>query len=115
MKYHPVVQDMDTPLHVCPHYSDRRFDREQTVFGAGAEGLGYDYSDRLYQWDSDKQTRARAVAESSGAGKRTARFYQAYLSAYFGKEIALRHVLAGVNRSDGYPYLVFGYEEYNVK
>jgi hypothetical protein len=107
-KYH-AVQDMDTMLETMPHYSDKRFEKEQTVFGAPEDGLGYDYSDRLVEWDYNKSKLASEVATQSGAKPRTARWYQAYLSAYCRYTVELKHIIVGVNHSNGYPYCVFGY------
>jgi hypothetical protein len=110
---YPTTFDIDEKLETYPHYTDRRFDKEQTVFGKGSyddPDLRYDYSDRLRQWDSGKANAALKVAEASGAKEQTARFYHAYLEAYFGKSLELKHIIAGVNKSDGYPYQVFGYK-----
>jgi len=96
-------------LYVMPHYTDRRFDKEQTVFGREAKGLHYDYSDRIVQWDGDKADAAFEAAKASGKVQRSAEFYDVYLSEYFGKPTRVEHVIAGVNRSNGYPYHVFGY------
>ncbi len=106
-----ATNSMTAILHDQPHYSDRTFDKEQTIFGRKEKGLSYDYDDRLWQWDWDKSKEARATAESSGANLHTAQFYQEYLSAYFGKKIILKHIIAGINKSNGYPYLMFGYKE----
>jgi len=113
--------DKDVPLNTDPHYSDDRFNNKvewkaQTVFGPpsddrGHPGLNYVYSDRLQQWDYAKSERARQAAMSSNAPKRSALFYEAYLSAYYGKPVELVHMMAGVNCSNGYPYWVAGYRD----
>lgn len=99
----------DKALYVMPHYTDRRFEKEQTVFGKEAAGLHYDYSDRIVQWDGDKADAAFEAAKASGKTLYSAAFYDVYLSAYFGKPTRVEHVIAGVNRSNGYPYHVYGY------
>ncbi len=108
---YPATFDKDKPLETMPHYTDNRFRKEQTVFGKECEGIGYDYSDRLWQWDYKKAEEAVEKANKSGAISKSCRWYEAYLSAYFGKPIEIKHIIAGVNRSNGYPYCIFGYKE----
>jgi hypothetical protein len=107
-----TVTDVNAKLEDCPHYSDHRYQggQTQTIFGKEEKGIGYDYSDRLWQWDYDKAEQATKTANETGAKPHTARWYQEYLSAYFGRAIQLKHIIAGVNVSNGYPYLVFGYK-----
>ena len=112
---HPTTLDKNEPLHTCPHYTDKRFEKEQTVFGEqakspyGHEGLHYDYSDRLWQWDYEKAKKSVEIADQSGAIPKSCKWYEAYLSAYFDCSIEIKHIVVGVNRSNGYPYSVFGY------
>lgn len=114
---YPTTFDKTKPLETAPHYSNRRFEREQTVFGKpsrspyGHKHLSYDYSDRLWQWDYDKAEQSAKCATESGAPLRSCAWYEAYLSAYFGRPITIEHIIAGVNRSNGYPYCVFGYKD----
>lgn len=105
----PNTFDKNKPLHTSPHYSDNRFNEPQTVFGKEEKGIGYDYSDRLWQWDYEKSEQAVETAEKSGFPRHSCNWYEAYLSAYFGKKVEIKHILAGVNVSNGYPYAVFGY------
>ena len=79
------------------------------LFGAQEEGLHYDYSDRLFQWNPEKSEVASNEANNSGRVKGSAEWYEKYLSVYCEEPVELKHVLAGVNLSDGYPYIVFGY------
>jgi hypothetical protein len=107
-----VLLDKKTPFNDCPHYSDPRFKKAQTVFGQETPDIrDYVYSDRLYQWDYSKATEATKVAKSSGQPLHTCAWYEVYLTEYFGKPIEILHILAGVNCSNGYPYLVFGYKD----
>jgi len=108
---YPAQTSRTVKLETSPHYSDSRFKKEQTVFGKASPGLGYDYSDRLWQWDYEKSKEAFAEADKSGKTKNSANYYDVYLSHYFGKKIRVEHILAGVNASSGYPYAVFGYRE----
>jgi hypothetical protein len=103
------VHDMNSRLEDCPHYSDSRFNKPQTIFGKEEKGLGYDYSDRIWQWNYDKADQATKHANTKQT-PHTANWYQEYLSFYFDKPVILKHILAGVNVSSGYPYLVFGYK-----
>lgn len=109
------------PLETYPSYSDTRFTdgHAHTVFcegtpkrdGFGGEsilGLEYAYDDRLQQWDYKKHEEAWKHASSTGLPNRSADLYEAYLTAYYGHPVRLEHVLAGVNVSSGYPYVVFG-------
>lgn len=105
----PAIRDLDMPLETCPHYTDARFDKEQTVYGAAEKGLNYEYDDRIVQWDYEKHKIAAKAATESGAKARTARWYNFYLSVFYGFDVEVRHIEAGVNRSNGYPYCVFGF------
>jgi hypothetical protein len=107
--------DMDAVLYVDPHYTNEQFRHAQTIFGSREDGLFYEYSDRLWQRDYEKAEKAIDTATASGAKFRTARWYQVYLSAYCGKKIILKHMLAGWNWSTGYAYQVFGYHEEEEK
>lgn len=59
-----TTHNKEKALKTSPHYSDKRFEQEQTVFGkpsrlrCGHEHLHYNYSDRLWQWDYDKARRS---------------------------------------------------------
>ncbi len=70
---HPTTMDKRKALHTRPHYTDRRFKKEQTVFGKpaktryGHKGLEYVYSDRLVQWDGDKSDKAWDIAKNGTA------------------------------------------------
>jgi hypothetical protein len=98
-----------------PHYTDSRFDKEQTIYGKAQKGLSYDYSDRLWQWDWDKAQNAWQSVKDANVNKHTQRGHEMYLSTYFDKPIELRHIIAGINRSNGYSYLVYGYRDKETK
>jgi hypothetical protein len=106
-----ATNSLDATLNVDPHYTDNRYQHMQTVYGREHKGLKYDYSDRLRQWDYQKDESAHAAAKASGAKPRTARYYNAYLSAYFGQPTEVKHILAGWNVSTGYSYQLFGYRD----
>ena len=117
-----TTQNRDAQLKIDPHYTDSRFNEKvrwqtQTVFGpepkdqSGHPGLNYVYSDRLWQWDRAKADRACDAADKSGAPARSARWFDAFMTEYQGKPCEVRHVMAGVNCSNGYSYYVLGYVE----
>ncbi len=110
MFYSISTSDRNAQLYVNPYYTDSRFREPQTIFGEREDGLSYEYDDRIQQWDYQKHKDSWEVAKQDNA-VRTANFYSAYLSAYHDRKIEVVHILAGVNLSNGYPYLVFGYKE----
>ena len=101
----PAVRDKNRVIDTWQHYSDHRADKEETVFGAPEPNLFYNYDDRLYS--DEWQDGLKLAAEQ--ATKSTARFYEIALTRFHGKPVDLRHIILGVNRSNGYSYLVFGY------
>lgn len=106
-----AIQGRDVPLKLSPHYYHDMpmFEREQVVFGKKEDGLDWEYSDRLWQWDYKKAEDSWKVANEAGHVKGSANAIQAYLSAYFWKPINLVCVISGVNRGNGYPYNVYGF------
>ena len=114
--YKPVfhaVQDRDVPLKLSPHYRHDMpmFEQEQVVFGKREDGLYWEYSDRLWEWDRKKAEDSWKIASEAGHVKGSANAIQAYLSAYFGKPVDLVCVISGVNRGNGYPYNVYGFRD----
>jgi len=107
-RFDSAVHDKDTEFRVFMHYSDPDADGEPiTVFGAPKKGLFYNYSDRLFgkEWNEGWD-----MAVKAGIKPKTARFFEAVLNHFHGStDVNLQHVLLGVNRSNGYHYLVFGY------
>lgn len=91
-----------------PHYSDSRWDTEQTIYGNKSKGIEYNYSDRLMQFSYENHKKGEEKA--SNQQQNTARYYLEYLKGYYGKDIDLQWIGAGVNRSNGYPYWIFGYK-----
>jgi hypothetical protein len=83
--------------------------KTHVIYGKREEGLSWDYSDRLWQWDSDKAKKSAELARQKFT-PRTANYYQEYLCQYFDEKIVLNCIIAGVNVSNGYSYLVFGYK-----
>jgi hypothetical protein len=114
-----------TPLKTSPHYyhDAEEFKKPKNCFCSNPElledsgygystipGLTYDYDDRLSQWDWDKNKYARKKATDDGFVPTTAKWYKAFLENYYDKKIDLIHIIAGINFSNGYPYVVFGYK-----
>jgi hypothetical protein len=106
---YPTTFDKTVKLETYPHYTDRRFNEEQTVFGKEHPDLHYDYDDRIVQWDRTKSKEAWEYATNTGKTKHSCEFFEAYLSYFFDKPVEIKHILAGVNRGNGCPYCVFGY------
>ncbi|MGR9108712.1 MAG: hypothetical protein ACU843_17475 [Gammaproteobacteria bacterium] len=112
-------------LYLSPHYTDRRFMKgdAQTVYcekpsdissgrhgGDYIKGLHYDYSDRLWEWDPNLHRKSVEFANRSDCAKGSAEWIERFLSNYYGYPVTLRHVLAGVNVGNGYPYSIYGSE-----
>lgn len=92
-----------------PHYTNPIFrDGDQTIFGEERDGICYDYSDRIVQWDYKKADEAATVANQYET-PRTAAWVELYLSYFYGEDCTVHHIVAGVNRSNGYPYRAYGY------
>lgn len=107
---HCVSQsDKHTPLFTHPSWRDSSFNQPRTVYGREEKGLTYEYSDRLWEWAWEKSEAAYTAAKDAGHTLNSAAYFEAYLGAYYGYEVELRHVMAGVNLATGAPYLVFGF------
>lgn len=75
--------------------------------------LAAEYSDRLYQFDSDKYNKL-CIKYFGNSGQmwyeeREPDRIESFLQEYLEKPIKLAMVLQGCNRSNGYPYWVFQY------
>lgn len=110
-----------------PHYTDERFtgtrDEGLSIFvdpsvtiirsfgGDVGEGLTYDYNDRISQWLGYKALRnIREEVAGDGIEQKTARFIERTLQLVFkNDELWLGHIKAGVNRSNGYSYQIYGH------
>ena len=102
-----VLTDKKAKIRTFMHYSDPEARGDPvTVFGAAKKGLFYNYDDRLY---GDKWREGCKLA-SERAKPDTAEWFEHALNHFHESEdVNLQHVLLGVNRSNGYHYLVFGY------
>lgn len=107
-----------------PHYTNPNFkEGVQAVFldsrfqegRQGIDGAAYDYSDRFCGWFESKD-----IEEAWQAAKRlamagefeidSAGYFEAWLQSLFKDPgLKLVHILTGVNMSNGYPYMVYGY------
>ena len=109
-------------LSTNPSWNDGRYEKPQTAFcsdpsklvkakygdGLVVNGLSYDYSDRFRQWDYKKSDKSWDEAKGENY---TAAKHESYLCNYFGKDIELVHLIVGINQSNGYSYLVYGYRD----
>lgn len=104
-----------------PHYSNPAFDEAKTVFlDAGSrvtptdygthevDGAEYWYSDCIpADWEKLHEAAERAAQELGT--KSTARYFELQLQqATDEPDLQLVHLLAGVNRGNGFPYHVYG-------
>lgn len=120
-----VETDKNTPITwnlLNPHYSDGRFhNNEQTIFLApgnelissfGSDivvGVNYVYSDQLYEWDYKKSQESFQEA-SKNFPEGTPALYEDYLRRYYNNPaLQLVHIIAGINRGNGYPYRIYGH------
>ncbi|HHX99455.1 TPA: hypothetical protein GX533_02130 [Candidatus Dojkabacteria bacterium] len=121
----PIETDKYTPIPwnlLHPRYSDKHFDNgEQTVyldpnhelcFLSGSNvvnGAIYKYSDRLDQLDCKKSRRSFQDA-SENFIEGTPALYEDYLRRYHeDPALKLVHIIAGINRSNAYPYRIYGF------
>jgi hypothetical protein len=103
--------NMDSYLDTYTNYTSPRSQDDRTIWGRAETDLHYDYDDRIVQWDYDRHKAATAHADEEvplTTHHRTAAWFQAYLRHFYDKPVVLRHIMAGCNRSNGFPYLVFG-------
>ncbi len=125
-----AVRQTDEPIPFSlrePHYTDHRFSHPQTIFLGGnyethkrysldvVDGAIYDYSDRFVQWYGyDKCKEAKEEANNLVGNNDSAKFFEQYLRILTGDaDLKLVHILSGVNLTNGYPYLIFGYLKEN--
>ena len=102
--------DKNTPLY-APHWTDPRSKHATTLYGHEKEGLVYEYSDRLAQWNWTKHDEAGHIASLCDVRPLSVLWWEIYLTSYYDKRIWVEHVLGGANWSTGYPYTVLGYRE----
>src|SRR5689334_7504705 len=109
--YYPTTHtnDLDTTL-AYPHYSDERWREAHLIFGAKQKTNNSAYSDRLWEWNYEAAQRASETCKAQGLKPNTARWAEAWLSAYHNKPVALRYIYAQVNWSNGYPVYFYGYD-----
>ena len=125
----PPSEQHGTTFHrgamICtnPHYTDKVFmdNPDQSIFGQKEDDLEYAYNDRLQEWDYKKWKEAVAAMEAFAQEKAAgcsiqpwaflprAEAHEVLLTAYFGRPVELVHILAGINRSNLFSYLVYGY------
>lgn len=120
----PIEHDKNARIwSLFPSYSNSAFRTDQTTFLApgyklvpgyypSVKGASYEYSDRLWQWDWDKadQANKQAREQHGDTNTNTAVFCETFLRLYFDKpNLIVVHLISGVNRSNGYPYVVYGY------
>lgn len=104
---HNIIRNKDVKLQDFLHYSDANI-KERDVFGRKAAGLTYNYDDRL--WGDKWEEGWKIASEMKNVVFKSARFFEIVLNHFHDvKNVNLQHVILGVNRSNGYSYLIFGY------
>ena len=101
-----AVRKLDAHIQAYPG-SQSGNSRERTIWGAPQGNLRYEYMDRLRHADPAKDGAARTVADESPFGASTAGWFKAYLGAYYGKPVNLRHIT--VSTSSGHAYQALGF------
>lgn len=118
----PTLTDKECELDTFAHYSNPSFadGQTETIFGSLEEarkrkgGVFYVYSDRLLEWDFSKYNQAFNAADSNTElTKFSCAYYECMLSRYEGHKVTIHHILKGVNMSNGFPYLIFGFSPTN--
>ena len=72
------------------------------------------YSDRLWEWNHEKYDKCcQEVFKDNGQqfNNRNPDAVEKFLSLYFEKEVILTAIVQGCNRSSGFSYWIFYYEE----
>lgn len=105
----PAITDLDYPLPY-PHYTDRRWQTAQLIWGRECKVTMCNYSDRLWQWDYTAAQQASKTCRDAGLRPDTARWTEAWLTRYHGRPVVLRYIMAGCNAATGYAYYVYGYD-----
>lgn len=82
------------------------FGSAKTIKKAGA-----DYSDRLDQWDWQKNQRLLKEHIPCPWNQATVEQVSAYISAYHGKPLKCVALAEGCNASNGYPYWIIWYRK----
>lgn len=95
---------------ICTYISYRQpveVQRGVTVFGQQSDDFFYNYSDRL---ECERWNTARDQAAGQIGNRECAAFFELALKLYHDAEVVdLRHIVAGCNLSNGFPWLCFGY------
>lgn len=92
-----------------PHYTNEHYRHARVIWGKNEQGLKWDYSDRLYEWNPTKYDKAVEIANKK-AKSRTAQWVEIFLSEYYHLSCKIICIQAGFNWSNGFPYQIFGYK-----
>jgi hypothetical protein len=102
-----MTRDMKATMPYI-HYSNPIWDKPRTIWGAAEEGLQYEYSDRLWQWDRAKAEDASKKAAKKAGKAFTPKYIQEFLKVLLGEPVELLHIKGGVN-TNGYTYYIYGF------
>lgn len=109
-----VIQDL------FPHYTStnpaHRGNYGFLAFGKEVKGQTVEYHDRLCQWDREAAKRADdSLAANLPNGmdlykyRRTAVYWEKWLSEYYGKPVTLHCIYSGLQAMNGYWWNAFGF------
>jgi hypothetical protein len=106
VQFAPMAYSADAQLPY-PHYTNDYWNTARLIYGREQKCTEVNYSDRLWQWDSEAAERAgKAVKGMPDTAARA----EKWLSAYHGKPVQLRYIMGGCNAATGYAYYVYGYD-----
>ena len=94
------------------HYSDPAFDGHgATIFGdEKAQGLQWEYDDRLMQYDREKHEAAWEAAVIECGKRRTAHRIECYLKHYFDDPgLQIVAIKSGTGQFNGYAWYAYGF------
>ncbi|ELS01152.1 hypothetical protein Xen7305DRAFT_00008540 [Xenococcus sp. PCC 7305] len=103
-----TLSTQKTP-NFSPHCTDRRFATERLIWGQRKEGDHGVYSDRLSQWDYEKDKLARSKASKKFPYGSPA-WSQEFLRQYFDdRSIELTAIYSCFHLGNGFPIQAFCY------
>lgn len=103
-----------------PHYTSNNPAHRDAygflAFGEPVKGMSHEYLDRICQWDREASQRAYdEMVTRCPEGvqlynfRRTAAYWEQWLSVYYGKPVTLHCIYSGLQAFNGYWWNSFGY------
>lgn len=115
---YPFVDMNGEPVERTPHTHPYSFDEYVIWKGEYEKSDEAVYSDRLFQWDSEKYEKCLKEAEEMIGQK--LKFddkngAETFLSLYFGYKVILTAIMRGCNHYDGNRFYIFFYRKKEAK